>query len=618
MAAKTRVQLLADIVAAITTNGANEITGAILNQILQDIVDSALITATEDQLQTLAEVLAQGATTGANDIQVTAGQKLSFSNSSFLASILAATLTANRTQTLPDKDGTFAMLSDVTGGGASVSLDWNFATAVPVGADPGVGAFTYNHPTPSVVFEIFVNDSTNSSGVDTSTLLSSLSAGDQIYIQQNSNSANFSLFTVVSSVDNTGWFTITVSSEDVGANPVVGEDCTWIIAFKGGGAPASGFERITDTNDGWRWIGRTPAKTIPLGADAWDATIDDPSIGVYGWHGASGDKSFAAILGIATGVRSIAIGSNVWAEGHSSIAMGNGAHASNSGSIAIGETAIAEVAAAIAFGNTVTSSHNWALITGRASKSGNTDQFAAGLDHDMTIVGYALAAAALGKYSNGNTGVNSRLLQFVVGSGANAGARFNALEVFETDGEVRAPGMPLIPLTLDDQVVVKKHLDDATASEWIRAEEMEPDGSNAYRALTGPLFLPPVEMNVIVLDPIGDSDTWFMLNWEQWMTDAGGDLTFEIYLEADATRIDIGISVLQTTVGSDIASGTNTFGSTATGAATAGELSMITSDVSILTPPAVGTNLHMDMRFLSVPTVAFSDINIFKIRVVPT
>ena len=50
MAIKTRSQLLADITSAITTNDNEEITGAILNQILDDLVDSCVISLTDTSL----------------------------------------------------------------------------------------------------------------------------------------------------------------------------------------------------------------------------------------------------------------------------------------------------------------------------------------------------------------------------------------------------------------------------------------------------------------------------------------------------------------------------------------------------------------------------------------
>src|ERR1700712_2902071 len=41
--------------------------------------------------------------------------------SSFTANIIAGTLSTNRTLTLPDNDGTIALLSDITGGGGGTS-----------------------------------------------------------------------------------------------------------------------------------------------------------------------------------------------------------------------------------------------------------------------------------------------------------------------------------------------------------------------------------------------------------------------------------------------------------------------------------------------------------------
>jgi hypothetical protein len=63
---------------------------------------------------TLANTLLAGSITGGTDITITSGDKVRYAIGSFHGDIVSAAISDNRTYTLPDKSGTFAMLSDIT------------------------------------------------------------------------------------------------------------------------------------------------------------------------------------------------------------------------------------------------------------------------------------------------------------------------------------------------------------------------------------------------------------------------------------------------------------------------------------------------------------------------
>lgn len=119
-----------------------------------------------------------------------------------------------------------------TGGGASVTFSWRFSTTTTA-ADPGNKRLRFNDATPADVTEIYLDDIDNS-GVDVSNFLNLLVAGNKIYVQQSNNGGAFLLGTVVSSTDNTGWFTIVITVDDSGTLPANNADVGVLLLFAAG------------------------------------------------------------------------------------------------------------------------------------------------------------------------------------------------------------------------------------------------------------------------------------------------------------------------------------------------------------------------------------------------
>tara|TARA_R100000544_G_C2208949_1_gene50850 strand:+ start:416 stop:859 length:444 start_codon:yes stop_codon:yes gene_type:complete len=85
------------------------------NEAIQPSDHNTLLKNTLDTLANgLSVTLRTNPETSGQDIELTAGDKLKFKDSSFVSSLLTETLTANRTLTLPNATGTIALLSDTT------------------------------------------------------------------------------------------------------------------------------------------------------------------------------------------------------------------------------------------------------------------------------------------------------------------------------------------------------------------------------------------------------------------------------------------------------------------------------------------------------------------------
>lgn len=110
MAILTIPNLIIKVDNLINTNGVEAITGNILNDVLNDAIDS-LENITKLNLE---DVLANGNATGANSIKITTGQNITFQNSGYDLFITTSTLTSDRNISFQDKAGIVALLSDIT------------------------------------------------------------------------------------------------------------------------------------------------------------------------------------------------------------------------------------------------------------------------------------------------------------------------------------------------------------------------------------------------------------------------------------------------------------------------------------------------------------------------
>ena len=134
-------------------------------------------------------------------------------------------------------DGTWA-----TPSGIALSLTWRFETSIVMAA-PGDTRFRMNNATPASVTALAVDDQTRD-GVDASTILDNLVAGDAILIQQADDATKYVVLDVVLSTDNTGWFQIDVTVADSGVLFDNNKDCVFIIV-KTTGSGGSGFVEKT-------------------------------------------------------------------------------------------------------------------------------------------------------------------------------------------------------------------------------------------------------------------------------------------------------------------------------------------------------------------------------------
>ena len=134
--------------------------------------------------------------------------------------------------------------------GASLVLTWSFSTTTTE-ADPGSGNMRWDNATPASVLNIFVS-TTSGNSVDLSTVLGGITAGDQVYIQQKSESGAFILATIGTPVDNTTWWKFPVTIDDSGTLPQNNRDVAAIILLHGGAGggavdSVTGGEGITNS-----------------------------------------------------------------------------------------------------------------------------------------------------------------------------------------------------------------------------------------------------------------------------------------------------------------------------------------------------------------------------------
>ena len=163
--------------------------------------------------------------------------------------------------------------------GATLTGKWQFDSNTTE-ADPGAGNFRNDNGTIGSVTEVFISSETED-GIDADNILSFLSSGDRLYIQNLQNAAEFMLFDITANVDNGGWFSIAGTVSNSGSNFTNGAEFGVVLLF---GAP---------TGAG----GTLPAGTIGDSSLKWDgisAWVEETQVAFPG--GATGVKVFDATL----------------------------------------------------------------------------------------------------------------------------------------------------------------------------------------------------------------------------------------------------------------------------------------------------------------------------------
>jgi hypothetical protein len=164
--------------------------------------------------------------------------------------------------------------SDISSGGAAVVAQYRFDNATAE-ADPGNGDFRMDNATPASVTELFISSTTDNNN-DFDNMLGFLSAGDQIYIQQDDDATKFILFDVTANVDNTGWYSVAGTVNASGTIFGNNAKCHILLLFGGTGGGGSGsltapVIALADIN-----TATPPAAEAVTGAyEIWDADETD-------------------------------------------------------------------------------------------------------------------------------------------------------------------------------------------------------------------------------------------------------------------------------------------------------------------------------------------------------
>jgi hypothetical protein len=148
-----------------------------------------------------------------------------------------------------------------SGSGGTAQLNWKFDSSSTAATAPANKYFKYNSATPASVTEIYIDDN-GESGVDASNIFGILAAGNKMYIQQADDSTKYLLTTVVSAVDNTGWWTITVTIDDSGTLPGNNKDCLFILYAAGGGGSGDVVGPASATDSALALFDTTTGKLI--------------------------------------------------------------------------------------------------------------------------------------------------------------------------------------------------------------------------------------------------------------------------------------------------------------------------------------------------------------------
>ena len=125
-----------------------------------------------------------------------------------------------------------------TPSGIGIALVWRFETSIVMAA-PANTRFRMNNATPASVTALAFDDQTRD-GIDASTVLDNLTAGDAIVIQQANDATKYIVLDVVLSTDNAGWFQVDVTVADSGVIFDNNADCVVVITKAGGGTGTPG------------------------------------------------------------------------------------------------------------------------------------------------------------------------------------------------------------------------------------------------------------------------------------------------------------------------------------------------------------------------------------------
>lgn len=105
---------------------------------------------------------------------------------------------------------------------APLSGEWQYDDTTTQ-ADPGAGNFRTDNNTVGSVTEVYINDETKP-GTDAGNILAALASGDQLYLQNKEDGAEFLVFDVTANIDQGGWHEIQGTVNASGSNFTDGKE----------------------------------------------------------------------------------------------------------------------------------------------------------------------------------------------------------------------------------------------------------------------------------------------------------------------------------------------------------------------------------------------------------